>query len=261
MAPNLSLPPAPYPQLLSASVAALIASEVGGVLPAAALSKSAAALSFLAGGIRFGLNSGVLQLHEPASIALATGLAFSVVGDVLLIPSPDAYYQKRNQEAAHSNSNTAEVVNPGTRFKAGTAAFALAHIAYTSSFLYDNDGIIFSPTIFAVSFGSVGVLANALGLLGGSSSRALIKTKVPKDMKWLVRAYIGIIATMVATATASVSSSEPLSVQKAVSAWMFAISDCFVAADAFGVNVVGTKGRAIGWMLYFGAQLGLSGCI
>lgn len=260
MAANLTLPPAPYPQLLTASVTALIASEVGGILPAAALTKTAASLSFLVGGIRLGLNTGALKLYDPSSVALAAGLAFSVLGDVLLIPAPDAYYQKRNQEASNKSANTDQVVNPGARFKAGTAAFALAHIAYTSSFLYNNDEFIFSPTIFAASFGTVGVLAGALGLLGGNNKKALLKTKVPKDMKWLVRAYVGIIATMVATATAT-SSGDALSVQKAVSAWAFAVSDCFVAADAFGVNVVGTRGRAVGWILYFGAQLGLSGCI
>jgi uncharacterized membrane protein YhhN len=90
---------------------------------------------------------------------------------------------------------------------------------------------------------------------------------VPGDMRGLVAAYVAVIWTMVATATAT-----DTSYQKILGGWMFMISDLFVASDVFGpkkTNIKcytkpgqgrqGWKARGIGWIAYFGAQLVLAG--
>ena len=38
------------------------------------------------------------------------------------------------------------------------------------------------------------------------------------------------------------------------------VSDCFVAFDTFGDGNVGWRGRAVGWVAYFGTQLLIAGC-
>jgi len=141
--------------------------------------------------------------------------------------------------------------DPGLRFPLGTFSFVLAHIAYTAGFAQDSG---FEKELFTgaavISLG----LSYSLRLLGGAPG-ARGWTIVPSEMTLLVRGYIGIIALMVTTATATGE------YQRILGARILMSSDCFVAFDTFGGGKVGWKGRAVGWTAHFGAQLLFVGCV
>lgn len=200
-----------------------------------------------------------------AKKALLGGLAVSVLGDIFLIPSDEEYAQKRKEskEKAAGKKVNAAPAPIGLDFQVGTGFFALAHIAYTLSFILTPNRQSFSPAAFAIST-STGLLISAL--LGLLPPRPAPRNSwrpnlaLPADMKPLVTAYILIINLMVGIATATAGGETGY--QRAVGAWLFMISDAFVAVDAFGKPpVVGWKARAVGWMCYFWAQMGLAGTV
>jgi len=266
---GIRLPSSLYSSSLVVSVILLILSEAQSFYVGSAGFKVAASLSFLGGGIDTILAEyyntttsawlkGARQISLSSSTCLVLGLAFSVVGDILLIPSPENYYKRPSDQA-----NTNEGESP--RFKAGTFSFALAHIAYTISFLHDVAPNAFRKADFVMGLTFGAMLTLWLGILKKTPT-ANAWFNVPDGMRVLVTAYVSIIMIMVATATAT-----DTGYQRSAGAWTFMVSDLFVAADVFGVKRTdvqmegserpGWRRRAIGWVAYFGAQLLLAGCI
>lgn len=260
------LPVHPYPLSLAVSVALLILSEANSFYPGSSGLKIAASLSFLGAGIQAVTTAGaVLRSEYRSSVLMVAGLAFSLVGDILLIPTPRIYAQKRaNSKSAAVSTGTPDREGDSPLFKVGTFFFALAHISYIAAFLSDSSLAAFRlpDFVLAISFGAG--LIYWLGILR-STPGPDAWFNVPQRMRGLVTGYVVIIMTMVATATAIDKGH-----QKIVGAWTFMISDLFVAADAFGVKKDriqssrgqrGWKARSVGWIAYFGAQLLLAGSI
>ncbi|PPQ69018.1 hypothetical protein CVT24_000094 [Panaeolus cyanescens] len=262
----IQLPESPYPLSLGVSLALLILSEANSFYPGSTGFKIAAALSFLSAGINAASAklpswqwATITQPENRYTAALVFGLAFSVVGDILLIPSKVNYYKK-------PTSNGVEKPEGQTpRFKAGVFFFALAHISYIVAFVskLPQGGFRWVDGGLALSFGVLFTVW--LGILNTKPTPGA-RFLVPEDMFGLVTAYIVIIMSMVASATATDEGW-----QRIIGAWSFMISDIFVAADTFGVKKNGEnkknkgrkgwKARSVGWIAYFGAQLVLAGCI
>ncbi|KAI5805455.1 YhhN-like protein-domain-containing protein [Peziza echinospora] len=228
-------------------------------------------------------------------LALVYGLGFSVAGDILLIPSRAGYFlsrgtprvaikQAKANEIKKAEGGEVQGENsmeqsggPGIRFKLGMLFFALAHISYIVSFLSlpKARGIgaatttsmsINYTTFFTVLSLGLG-LSHSLNLLSLAPKNTAssfwpqgMHTRISLDMVPLVRIYTVVIIVMVATA-ASTGADRAGWWQRTVSAVMFAVSDVFVAVDTFGIKTGGWKARAVGWLAYFGAQLGLAGCV
>lgn len=246
-----SLPPSPYPQLLTASIALLTISEAAKFYPGSAGFKILASIAFLVGGITLA-PSGSWSADPDLryQLAIVAGLAVSLVGDVLLIPSRKSYHQSATKSAS------SPPVDPGVRFKVGTAFFALAHAAYIISFLSPGSVETFRFPDFAVALFTGLALTYKLGFLGGDVVGKPLMC-VPEDMKALMGGYACIIVGMVATAAAT-----DKGMQRTLAAVMFMGSDLFVAMDVFGVSVkTGWKARAVGWLAYFWAQMLLAGCV
>ncbi|KAF6757064.1 YhhN domain-containing protein [Ephemerocybe angulata] len=271
MSSLITLPSYPFPQSLAASLALLILSEYTAFYPGSALFKTAASLSFFLGGwnkasgvneiqkLLLALDFKALWVDESLryTASMLLGLGFSVLGDVLLIPSKTNFYSFRQaskkvkeDDTKPSPSSKAEGVT--LAFKLGTLSFALAHISYVVAFMA-------SPT----------PLTTPRASLGSRMRGSVPLVTIPKDIEVLVQGYVGIITTMVAVATAT----DP-GVQKVVGAWMFMISDLFVAIDTFGRKKAGTAMgvkksggkpgwafRSVGWIFYFGANLILAGAL
>lgn len=259
---GVKLPVDPYPAALAASVALLIISETNSFYPGSAGFKITASLSFLGAGIQAATTGdALLRPENRSSIAMVAGLIFSLIGDILLIPTPTRYAQKQTKSAPTCSP---ESDGDSPLFKAGTLFFALAHISYIAAFLSGSSLAAFRlpDFVLALSFGAG--LSYWLGILQKTPGPDAW-FNIPQEMRGLVTAYVVIIMTMVATATATDTGH-----QKIVGAWTFMISDLFVAADAFGVKKAqaqncrgqqGWKARSVGWIAYFGAQLLLTGSI
>ena len=244
------LPPTPYPQLLAASLALLTVSEASKFYPGSACFKIIASLAFVGGGIALAPSPGAWA--DPLNrypAAIAVGLVSSLVGDILLIPGRKSYHEPVGQSAP---------ADPGARFKAGTAFFALAHAAYIAAFLSPASATTFRLPDFAVALATGLALTYKLGFLGGRTEAGENPLmRVPADMKGLVGGYALIIVGMVATAAAT-----DKGLQRTVGAVMFMCSDLYVAMDVFGAEgKTGWKARAVGWMAYFWAQMLLAGCL
>ncbi|TFK40053.1 YhhN-like protein-domain-containing protein [Crucibulum laeve] len=254
----LSLPPTLYLLLLTASLSLLTLSEARSFYAGSAGFKVLASLSFLGGGLALASSKFTIWTWDAWTaenrypITLITGLAFGLVGDVLLIPSKQSYFER-----AISKSE-----GDSLWFKAGTLSFALTHISYIVAFLSTASWEAFRLPDFALSLAFCLGLTHWLGFLGGKPKAGAMS--VPDDMKFLVRAYVSIIVTMVSVATATDDGW-----QRTVGAWMFMVSDLFVAMDTFGPRKAfsktkvrpGWKARSVGWLAYFWAQMLLAGCI
>lgn len=131
---------------------------------------------------------------EAAAVVMVIGLAWSLLGDLALLPSID-------------------------RFIPGLAAFLLAHVAYLVGLplAFDLDGILLGLAGAAMVF--VG-LTIGRRIVTGARSQATALT-VP------VAAYIAVIGAMVAVAVAT---GEPLAGLGAVS---FAVSDAVLGWNRF----------------------------
>lgn len=300
LADNIRLPPSPYPAFLFTFLGLLITSEANSFHVGSALFKILASLSFLTAGISLLENNG--HGNEPAeaslhSLATIIGLQFSFLGDIFLIPSPVTYYRTMSAVVATPRMHTGDVNSPTpeagkgegseeiheaatVRFKLGTAFFAVAHILYIISFLSNaakegpaNSSVLetltnidtFRPQYFALSFTFCLLVADFLGILRDPRSGVQPILLIPNDLQTLVKVYMGIIATMVSLATATDNGW-----QRVVGAWMFMVSDLFVAMDVFGSKIPtfnsgrgrpGWKSRSVGWVLYFCAQMILAGTV
>ncbi|TFK21178.1 hypothetical protein FA15DRAFT_672799 [Coprinopsis marcescibilis] len=303
-----TLPDSQFISRLNLSLLLLVASEANSVHTGTAIFKTLASLSFFFGGLSRAFASSedvntvwplLLQLvkgglQDRFQLFMVLGLGCSVLGDVLLIPSRETYYrhvQPQPQQpqpqpqpkgkksklkgpvavAAPEQKTDGKEVEEGQTlsFKAGTFFFALAHIAYSFAFIYDINRTPINWVWFAGAFSLGTGVSLALGVFS-ANSRFL---NIPPDMAPLVRSYVGIITTMVATASAT-----DKGWQKIVGAWLFMISDMFVAVDVFGkkpaakasppgaqimkyVAKPGWRFRAFGWWAYFWAQMILAGTI
>ncbi|KAJ2920554.1 hypothetical protein H1R20_g16540, partial [Candolleomyces eurysporus] len=287
MSSTLSLPPTPFPQSLTLSLALLILSESSAFYLGSALFKTLSSLSFFLGGLDIGgfiiyqlpFDWTTIRYEERYryTLFMILGLGFSVLGDVFLIPSRDTYYSFR-RPLPGSKQTTTPVKGEGDSlwFKAGIFFFALAQISYTVAFASNPSRIPFRWTAFGLASVVVLGVSKWLGILGGSSPSSPTQLEIPNDMAGLVSVYVCIITTMVGTATAT----DP-SQQKILGAWMFVISDLFVAVDVFGKKKLppayprsysgrnkrssgsrpGWAFRSVGWIFYFGANLVLAGSI
>jgi len=261
----LVLPPSPFPQSLAASLGLLVLSEANSFYTGSAAFKSLASFSFFLAGAQNGpfktLQS--FSYTNPTTrypYFMILGLGFCVAGDLLLIPAKEHYYAHRKS----AKVTPAKSEGDSLSFKAGTFFFALGHISYIIAFASNPNRTPFRllPFGLAAAFG-LGV-SRWLGIFG-SSANSNPKLVIPADMKPLVKAYVSIITTMVGVATAT-----DAGWQRTLGAWMFMISDLFVAVDVFGrkkgVKAAG-KGRpgwvfrSVGWGFYFTANLILAGTV
>ncbi|KAH9481553.1 hypothetical protein JR316_0006080 [Psilocybe cubensis] len=259
---GFKLPVHPYPLALAVSVVLLIISEANSFYAGSSGFKIAASLSFLGAGIQAAGATGDAPFRSSA--LMVAGLAFSLVGDIFLIPTPKVYAQKMANSKSEAGFAATDKQGDSLLFKAGTFFFALAHISYIAAFLSDSSLAALRVPDFALAASFGAGLIYWLGILQRKPGPDAW-FNVPQDMRGLVIAYVTIIMTMVATATATDKGH-----QKIVGAWTFMISDLFVAADAFGVKKDrvqpshgqrGWKARSVGWIAYFGAQLLLAGSI
>jgi len=270
--PVWHFPPPAYSVSLVSSLALLIFSEFSSLYTGSALFKIAASLSFFTAGLSaasrkidlLSLKLDDLSLPEIGVLAVVAGLGLSVLGDIFLIPTKEAYY----------NSEKKEDEGQSLWFRVGTGFFALAHVAYiigfsTSTPLLEVTWEFFTPSMI-VGF----IICYALGPLQAEvSPDALIP--VPRAMRGLVMSYCSVIIIMVASATAT--DLDPWR-QRTAGAWLFMASDLFVAMDVYGkkkpVDIKkkgkaqeksagrdGWQPRALGWVLYFGAQLIIVGTL
>ncbi|CAA7265557.1 unnamed protein product [Cyclocybe aegerita] len=299
---DFTLPQPPFPTALTTCLGLLIASEASAFYAGSAGFKVLASLCFLIAGVstasaRLDLLSWT-ALTDPENrftVGIVLGLVFSVVGDVLLIPSRANYIQlpqssdseskkgkgkkKKGSRPQNQTHSTPDSESPS--FKAGMLAFALAHISYTLAFL--STTTLFPTTASPsppteIRWGDFGMTLTFGALL--TDWLGLLKPElvygawfdVPKKMKPLVAVYVAVIVVMVATATAT-----DTGYQRIAGAWLFMISDLFVAANAFGVKedeesqdkATERRGRgrpewksaSIGWVAYYAAQMLLAGCI
>lgn len=132
-----------------------------------------------------------------ARSALVVALAFSLVGDVLLMVRRDS----------------------STLFLAGLAAFLLGHVAYVAAFWLqgvDGAGLLLGAAV-------AGVLALAVG----RPVVAAVRRGDEPELAPAVAAYVAVIATMVLSAAGT---TEPVAVAGAL---LFAGSDGLIARDRF----------------------------
>ena len=266
---TLHLPSTPFPQLLAIFLILLTASEANSLWLASTIFKTLSSLTFLAGGIALAYEGPTTELDP-----IILGLAMSVIGDVLLIPSRSQFYDSdtiaggRVVVKCHCRRDVVE--GPGSRFKFGMAFFALAHGAYIVSSLSSlksslNSGAALASLRlqdFILTIAMVLGLTYYLGLVGNRNRNRWVQ--IPGDMRLLVDWYVAIIAVMVAVAVAAGQGW-----QRRLAAGAFAGSDIFVAVDVFwvrrmpgkGYGRVGWRWRAVGWWLYFAAQMALAGCV
>lgn len=161
-----------------------------------------------------GLAAGALESTYGQLVLL--GLVLCLLGDLLLIP--------------HDRP---------TVFRAGVFAFLLGHVAYSAAFLtqpLDWFGLAAGAVLLAV-------------VVGGTL--LWLRSALPGDMVWPVRAYmlvIGVMSTLACGVTAAGGSWAV-----AVGALAFTASDISVARDRFVKHEF--RNRAWGLPLYYAAQL------
>ena len=199
---------------MAACVAALLLAEYRDARRVVWIAKPAAALCFVAAAVAFG------ALASGYGRVLLAGLIASLAGDVLLIP--------RGRPAL---------------FRAGVAAFGLAHVAYVAA--------------FALRFESAALAAGCAVLAALALWPVLrwLRPHLPAEMKAPVFAYMGVISAMLVAAAGAA----PADPRILAGAALFYVSDLFVARDRF-VHP-GFANGALGLPLYFGAQLVLAGTV
>ena len=199
---------------MSACVAALLVAEYRALRLGTWLAKPAAASCFVAAAIAWGaLDSSYGQI-------VLAGLVLSLCGDVLLIP------------------DGAPAV-----FRAGMAAFGLAHVAYVVAFALRFEGALGAALCAPLA---------ALLLLRVS---AWLRPHLPADMRTPVHAYLVVLWVML-IAAAGASQSNPWILAGAA---MFCVSDLAVARDRFIAS--GFANGVWGTPLYFASQLVLASTV
>lgn len=157
-------------------------------------------------------------LDSPMGTALLAGLVLSAAGDVFLIPRGDRF------------------------FLAGVAAFGLGHLAYSGAFILG--GAQFGPGAAIAAGLTLGAGLFFLGPMRGRMGALATPVAV----------YVLIISAMVGLSLAHHAAAPGAqSLQLAVGAALFAISDLAVARDRFHASAF--VNRAVGLPLYYGAQL------
>lgn len=200
--------------LLAACVAVLLVGERLGARGVVWVAKPAAALCFVAAALAWG------ALGSSYGRALLSGLVLSGAGDVLLIP--------RERPAV---------------FRAGVAAFGLAHVAYVCAFLLRFESALLALVVAA---GAALALVPVLRWL---------RPHLPADMRPAVFAYMGVISAMLASAAAAA----PADPRIGIGAALFYVSDLTVARERFVAP--GFANGALGLPLYFAAQLVLASTV
>ena len=195
---------------LAAAVAALVAAEYRGSRTGIWLAKPLASSAFIAVALANGATA-----TSYGWLVLAA-LALSWLGDVLLIPDDDRV------------------------FRAGVAAFGLAHVAYLAAFVLR--GVDLSSAAPAAVAAACAVILAARWL----------RPHVPADMKLPVNAYMAIISAMV-VAAAGAAHADPWIL---VGALLFYASDLLVARQRFVSP--SPWNPSIGLPLYYAAQLVLA---
>ncbi|KAL4884958.1 YhhN-like protein [Aspergillus karnatakaensis] len=245
------------PQILLLSLPLLVLSEYNARSHAGTvIFKMLSSISFLVGPL-----PRLTSQPTRYNLAITSGLAFSLLGDYLLLPRK-ATFSKRTTDGEKKISIS---------FQAGILAFAVAHIAYITAFLQTSGPEISYPTL-GTTFVSTMILAKWLGVIyppsipQSSYTNNLLRLEIPKEMKPLVLGYAIIISAMLAVAVAT-STAEPgvwIS-QQVLGATMFVISDLFVAKDAFGRGVVASERGwmriGVGYGLYFWGQMVIAGTV
>ncbi|EEP80013.1 predicted protein [Uncinocarpus reesii 1704] len=270
----VNLPPAPAVHLLLGSLPLLILSETNSFHTGHALFKIFSSIAFV--------SDPLLRLSadpSPYHVLITSGLLFSVLGDILLIPSRKEYYglgsESGKKDKPGNSAETDEAVI-SVSFQLGIVAFAAAHIAYILAFLRDSPENLSWPS-FATVFVATMAIARWLGVIYPTprlrsevswTNSNVLNLSVPKDMRFLVLVYAVIISSMLAV---TVSTTSSLQHQRVLGAVMFVISDIFVAKDAFGKKLQTTGGAekkrnwwlqtATGWGLYFWGQMVLAGTV
>ncbi len=196
--------------LYGAVVLALLIAELREDRRAQFFFKPMAAFGFVILALQFG------ALESTYGKYILAGLAFCVVGDILLL--------SRKSEKL---------------FIAGMAAFALGHIIYSFGFL--EYGLWSGTILNAKSIDSIGVIIFLFSIL---IALYFIK-KSERKMGFPIFLYALVIAAMVSFSFLT----ELLIIAAAI---MFAISDIFVARDRF--IKADTKNAIAITPLYFGAQ-------
>lgn len=194
--------------LTAVSLAALLFAEWRGAQRVEWVAKPLASTGFIVAAISRGAMDGAYGR------AILCGLAFSMLGDVLLMPQ-----SKR-------------------AFMAGLGAFLLGHVAYAAAFLVRGVGV-------SVTLAGLALLAIPASVVG-----RWLWPAVPAEMRGPVLGYIVVISSMVALALGTVSKMGGVTVL--VGAVMFYLSDLSVARDRFVKK--GLVNRLWGLPMYYAAQ-------
>jgi uncharacterized membrane protein YhhN len=265
--------------LLLISLPLLVFSETTSFYAGHAVFKIICSIAFASGPL---LVSGE---WSPYHLLITSGLLFSFVGDICLIPSRNEYYPSSSHVVAASavagkgtitrDSPKQETIS--TSFKLGILAFAGAHIAYILAFLQNADKISWPSLVstFAASMAAAKWLGAIYPAPRPSPWNNLLNLLISGEMRPLVSAYATIISAMLAVSAATIAPA-PSTIwprQRLLGAAMFIVSDLFVAKDAFGNSGVvsgAEKTRirrrswlklAVGWGLYFWGQMVLAGTV
>ncbi len=200
---------APFTGVCIVATGALLVSERAGHFPSKAVFKLTAAGSFVAVAIARGATESAFGL------ALLVALAFSALGDALLLSERDG------------------------PLKAGILAFLVGHLGYAAAFLVH--GIVETWALAGLG---------AAALVAIPFSRWILR-RVDDSFQRVVRAYIAVISGMVALAVGAFGAGATPLVP--FGAAMFFVSDITVALDRFvGWRF---RHRLVGHPLYFGGQL------
>ncbi|KAL4866608.1 YhhN-like protein [Aspergillus spectabilis] len=249
------------PQILLLSLPLLVLSEYKSRShTGTVLFKMLSSFSFLIGPVLT-----VSTERSTSNIAITTGLLFSLLGDYLLLPSRDTFYN-------HPPPNKDQEAEISVSFKTGIFAFAIAHIAYITAFLQYTETETILYTTLTTTFLVTMTLAKWLGVIyppptaNSSTANNILNLSIPVEMKPLVLGYAMIISAMFGTAIATSTSPSGMWIpQHALGAALFVISDVFVAKDAFGQGFVATDR---GWVrigvaygLYFWGQMVIAGTV
>lgn len=274
-----ALSPFPAVYLLSISLPLLVFSETTSFYAGHAVFKIICSISFASGPL---LVSAEWSLYR---LLITSGLLFSFVGDICLIPSRNEYYHSSSHLVAASRVAGEGTITRdppkqetiSTSFKLGILAFAGAHIAYILAFLRNADRISWPSLVstFAASMAAAKWLGAIYPAPRPSPWNNILNLSISREMRPLVFAYATIISSMLAVSAATTvpASSTTWPRQRLLGAGMFVISDLFVAKDAFGNSDVprgAEKARirrhswpkiALGWGLYFWGQMILAGTV